>query len=100
MVEEPIIFSTTIIENIIYARHDSCEAEMIEAARTANAHHFISSLPHGYDTHVWNERCRSDQGKDKELQLLGLYKRIHQYCYWTRQARSLNLSRAEWCWRF
>lgn len=50
--QEPIIFSTTIRENIIYARHNATEAEMKEAARIANAHRFISSLPHGYDTHV------------------------------------------------
>ncbi|KAM7494945.1 hypothetical protein LguiB_029554 [Lonicera macranthoides] len=50
--QEPIIFSTTIRENIIYARHNATEAEIKEAARIANAHHFISSLPHGYDTHV------------------------------------------------
>uniref|UniRef100_A0A7N0UE15 ABC transporter B family member 20 n=1 Tax=Kalanchoe fedtschenkoi TaxID=63787 RepID=A0A7N0UE15_KALFE len=50
--QEPIIFSATIRENIIYARHNASEAEVKEAARIANAHHFISSLPHGYDTHV------------------------------------------------
>ncbi|PKA46251.1 ABC transporter B family member 20 [Apostasia shenzhenica] len=50
--QEPIMFSTTIRENIIYARHNATEAEMKEAARIANAHHFISSLPHGYDTHI------------------------------------------------
>ncbi|KAL7612596.1 ABC transporter B family member 6 [Lactuca sativa] len=50
--QEPIIFSTTIRENIIYARHNASEAEIKEAARIANAHHFISNQPHGYDTHV------------------------------------------------
>ncbi|XP_059666209.1 ABC transporter B family member 20-like isoform X2 [Cornus florida] len=50
--QEPIIFSTTIRENIIYARHNASEAEMKEAARISNAHRFISGLPHGYDTHV------------------------------------------------
>ncbi|GAB2286736.1 ABC transporter B member 20 [Dionaea muscipula] len=50
--QEPVIFSTTIKENIIYARHNASEAEVKEAARIANAHHFISSLPHGYETHV------------------------------------------------
>ncbi|KAJ3682761.1 hypothetical protein LUZ60_012988 [Juncus effusus] len=50
--QEPVIFSTTIRENIIYARHNASESEIKEAARIANAHHFISSLPHGYDTHV------------------------------------------------
>ncbi|WVZ49600.1 hypothetical protein U9M48_000942 [Paspalum notatum var. saurae] len=50
--QDPVIFSTTIRENIIYARHNATESEMKEAARIANAHHFISSLHHGYDTHV------------------------------------------------
>lgn len=50
--QEPAIFLTTIKENIIYARHNASEAEIKEAARIANAHHFISNLPHGYDTHV------------------------------------------------
>ncbi|XP_062206327.1 ABC transporter B family member 20-like [Phragmites australis] len=50
--QDPVIFSTTIRENIIYARHNATESEMKEAARIANAHHFISNLPQGYDTHV------------------------------------------------
>eukprot|EP01018_Ginkgo_biloba_P027515 Gb_20009 [translate_table: standard] len=50
--QEPVLFSTSIRENIVYARHNATESEMKEAARIANAHHFISSLPHGYDTHV------------------------------------------------
>lgn len=50
--QEPVIFSTSIRENIIYARHNATEAEIKEAARIANAHQFISSLPQGYDTHV------------------------------------------------
>nr|XP_043622692.1 ABC transporter B family member 6-like [Erigeron canadensis] len=50
--QEPVLFSTTIRENIIYARHNASETEIKDAARIANAHHFISSLPKGYDTKV------------------------------------------------
>ncbi|XP_024383964.1 ABC transporter B family member 20 isoform X2 [Physcomitrium patens] len=50
--QEPVLFSTSIRENIILGRHNATDAEVIEASRIANAHHFISSLPHGYDTHV------------------------------------------------
>lgn len=50
--QEPILFSTSIRDNIIYGRHNATESEITEASRVANAHHFISSLPHGYDTHV------------------------------------------------
>nr|XP_016438302.1 PREDICTED: ABC transporter B family member 20-like [Nicotiana tabacum] len=50
--QEPVIFSTTIGENVIYARNNASEAEMKEGARIADARHFISSLPHGYDAHI------------------------------------------------
>uniref|UniRef100_A0A251ULF2 Putative ATP-binding cassette subfamily C member 9 n=2 Tax=Helianthus annuus TaxID=4232 RepID=A0A251ULF2_HELAN len=50
--QEPVMFSTSIRENIVYARHNASETEIKEAARIANAHHFISSLPKGYDTKV------------------------------------------------
>lgn len=50
--QEPVLFSTTIRENITLGRHNATDAEVIEASRIANAHHFIASLPHGYDTHV------------------------------------------------
>ncbi|CBI31730.3 unnamed protein product, partial [Vitis vinifera] len=73
--QEPIIFSTTIRENIIYARHNASEAEMKEAARIANAHHFISSLPHGYDTHVG---MRGEGSHDSLVAKNGLYVRLMQ----------------------
>jgi ATP-binding cassette subfamily B (MDR/TAP) protein 1 len=50
--QEPVIFSASVKENIIYARHNATEAEMKEAARIANVHHFVSGLPHGYDTQI------------------------------------------------
>ncbi|KAF8051289.1 hypothetical protein N665_1751s0005 [Sinapis alba] len=65
--QEPIIFSTTIRDNIIYARHNASEAEMKEAARIANAHHFISSLPHGYDTHVGMRGAELTPGQKQRI---------------------------------
>ncbi|KAL0720754.1 hypothetical protein Bca4012_035353 [Brassica carinata] len=65
--QEPIIFSTTIRENIIYARHNASEAEMKEAARIANAHHFISSLAHGYDTHIGMRGVELTQGQKQRI---------------------------------
>jgi len=52
VLQEPILFSTTIAENIAYGRPGASEAELVEAARAANAHEFISRLPAGYDTVV------------------------------------------------
>jgi hypothetical protein len=46
------LFATTIKANIAYGRDNATEAEIVEAARSANAHTFISSLPDGYNTQV------------------------------------------------
>lgn len=43
--QEPVLFSASIAENIRYGRPDVSEDDMVEAARMANAHFFISKLP-------------------------------------------------------
>ncbi|CAN6243375.1 unnamed protein product [Urochloa humidicola] len=48
--QEPILFSGTIKENIVYGTETASEEEIDSAARYANAHDFISSLKDGYDT--------------------------------------------------
>ena len=50
--QEPVLFTTTIAENICYGREDISNEEMIAAAEAANAHSFISELPDGYNTLV------------------------------------------------
>ncbi len=50
--QEPFLFDTTILENIRYGRPEASFAEVVEAARAANAHDFIDSLPQGYGTPV------------------------------------------------
>src|SRR6266849_2704249 len=52
VLQEPILFSTSIGENIAYARPEASQAEIIAAAKAANAHDFISRLPKGYETPV------------------------------------------------
>jgi ABC-type multidrug transport system fused ATPase/permease subunit len=50
--DDPFLFSATVHENIAYARGDATREEVVEAARRAQAHDFISELPDGYDTVV------------------------------------------------
>lgn len=50
VLQEPFLFSGTILDNIRYSKPNATEAEVVEAARTANAHDFILRLPDGYDT--------------------------------------------------
>jgi len=73
VLQEPFFFATTIRENLLYARPDATEDEMIAAAKTANAHYFISRLPHGYDSMLSERGNNLSQG---ERQLLGIARAI------------------------
>jgi len=50
--QEPALFATTILENILYGKPDATMAEVEAAATSANAHSFIVLLPNVYNTHV------------------------------------------------
>jgi ATP-binding cassette subfamily B protein len=52
VLQEPMLFSGTIAENIRYGKLEASADEVIEAARRANAHDFITSLPDGYETEL------------------------------------------------
>ncbi len=63
--QDTVLFNDTIRFNIVYARPDATEAEIINAARRAHIHHFIESLPDGYDTIV-GERGLKLSGGEKQ----------------------------------
>ena len=65
VLQEPVLFATTIAENIAYAREDATFDEIVEAARMASAHEFIAALPGGYDT-VVGERGMSLSGGERQ----------------------------------
>lgn len=50
--QEPALFATTILENILYGKPDATMAEVEAATSAANAHSFITLLPNGYNTQV------------------------------------------------
>ena len=50
--QEPVLFDTTIAENICFGKLDATDEEIVQAAKSTNAHNFISELPNGYDTSV------------------------------------------------
>lgn len=50
--QEPVLFAATIAENILYGKEDAGIQRAVEAAKAANAHTFIQSLPDGYHTQV------------------------------------------------
>ncbi len=52
VLQDTVLFYGSVEENIAYGRPDASRDEIIEAAKLANAHEFISRMPHGYDTLV------------------------------------------------
>ena len=64
-----MLFSTTIAENIAYGRPEATREEIVEAARLANAHDFISALPEGYDTQVGERGMRLSGGERQRISL-------------------------------
>lgn len=50
--QEPVLFATSIKENIQFGNEKASMDQIISAAKAANAHKFITMLPDGYDTHV------------------------------------------------
>lgn len=61
--------NNTIRENIMYGNPHATEAEMVEAAKMANAHEFISKLPNGYDSIVGNEGVRLSGGEQQRVSI-------------------------------
>ncbi len=69
VLQEPVLFSTTIAENIAYARPNATEQEIVEAAKAANAHDFIVGLPDGYQTQVGERGMMLSGGERQRLSL-------------------------------
>ncbi len=65
VLQEPVLFSTSIAENIAYARPSASDNDIIAAAKAANAHEFIVRLPHGYEAPV-GERGMSLSGGERQ----------------------------------
>lgn len=55
--QEPVLFATTILENVMMGKENATKKEAITACTAANAHSFISGLPQGYDTEVCIITC-------------------------------------------
>ncbi|XP_021768214.1 ABC transporter B family member 2-like [Chenopodium quinoa] len=65
--QEPALFATSIYENILYGKEGATESEVIEAAKLANAHSFISGLPEGYNTRVGERGVQLSGGQKQRV---------------------------------
>ncbi len=69
VLQEPVLFSTSITENIAYAKPGASEDEILIAAKAANAHDFIVALPDGYETLVGERGMRLSGGERQRIAL-------------------------------
>lgn len=74
MVQQDVyLFSGTIRENIAYGKPGASDEEIIEAARRANIHDFISELPDGYDTFVGERGARLSGGQKQRISIARVF---------------------------
>lgn len=65
--QETVLFGVSVLENIAFGRPDATEAEVIAAAKMANAHEFLMELPEGYATRVGERGARLSGGQRQRI---------------------------------
>jgi ATP-binding cassette subfamily B protein len=74
MVQQDVyLFAGSVMENIRYGRPDATDAEVIAAARHANAHQFILRLPEGYDTDIGQRGIKLSGGQKQRLSIARVF---------------------------
>ncbi|MCR5837483.1 MAG: ABC transporter ATP-binding protein/permease [Lachnospiraceae bacterium] len=71
--QDVYLFAGTVFDNILYGRPDATREEVIEAAKNANAHEFIMSLPNGYDTDIGQRGIKLSGGQKQRLSIARVF---------------------------
>ena len=71
--QDVYLFAGTILENIRYGRPDATDDEIIEAAKSANAHEFIMSFPDGYNTDIGQRGIKLSGGQKQRLSIARVF---------------------------
>ena len=71
--QDVFLFVGTIRQNIMYGRPEATEEEMIEAARRANIHDYIMTLPEGYDTEIGERGVKLSGGQKQRLSIARVF---------------------------
>ncbi len=69
VLQDVFLFYGTVRENLLFGRPTADEAEMISAAKAANAHDFITDLPEGYDTLIGERGVKLSGGQKQRLSI-------------------------------
>jgi len=69
VLQDSFLFNNTVAENLLYGNPDAGEAELVAAAKAANAHDFIMQLPEGYNTEIGERGVKLSGGQKQRLAL-------------------------------
>ena len=67
VLQDTWLFGGTIRENIAYGREDATEEQIVDAAKAAHVHHFVRTMPQGYDTVIDDDASNLSQGEKQLL---------------------------------
>ena len=67
--QESVLFNDSIYNNILMGKPEASQAEVIAAAKIANAHEFISKLPNGYDTNIGDDGNKLSGGQKQRVSI-------------------------------
>ncbi|MED0758327.1 ABC transporter ATP-binding protein [Aneurinibacillus thermoaerophilus] len=73
VLQDNILFSDSIRENILMGNPEATEKEMVEAAKAANAHDFIIELPNGYDTEIGERGVKLSGGQKQRIAIARVF---------------------------
>lgn len=71
--QDVYLFAGTVADNIRYGKLDACQEEIIEAAKKANAHNFILTLPDGYNTDIGQRGVKLSGGQKQRLSIARVF---------------------------
>lgn len=71
--QDVYLFSGTIYDNLIYGKDDATMEEIIEAAKQAGAHDFISELPDGYNTYIGERGVKLSGGQKQRISIARVF---------------------------
>ena len=71
--QDVFLFVGSIRENIMYGRPDATQEEMIEAAKKANIHDYVMTLPNGYDTQIGERGVKLSGGQKQRLSIARVF---------------------------
>ena len=71
--QDVYLFNASVAENIRYGKAEAADAEIVKAAKQANAHDFIKQLPQGYETHIGQRGIKLSAGQRQRLSIARVF---------------------------